>query len=44
MKDNSSTFMTGLSKILPLLLEGSKDAPLIVERVHYTKGEADGTD
>ena len=34
--------MTGLAKLLPLLLEGSKDAPIIVERVHYTGGEADG--
>ena len=27
MKDNPSPFMTGLSKLLPLMLEGSKDAP-----------------
>ena len=28
MRDNPSPFMTGLAKLLPLLLEGSKDAPL----------------
>jgi len=45
MKDNPSPFLTGLAKLLPLLLEGSKDAPLVIERVYYTKGEeADGTD
>ena len=35
---NPSPFMTGLAKLLPLLLEGSKDAPIIVERVRYTDG------
>ena len=40
IRDNPSPFMTGLAKLLPLLLEGSKDAPLIVERVYYaTKGQ-----
>jgi hypothetical protein len=29
MKDNPSPFMTGLSKLLPLMLEGSKDAPIM---------------
>jgi hypothetical protein len=42
IRDNPSPFMTGLAKLLPLMLEGSKDAPIIVERVHYTTGEADG--
>ena len=37
---NPSAFMTGLSKLLPLMLEGNPDAPLIVERVYYTR-EAD---
>jgi hypothetical protein len=32
--------MTGLSKLLPSMLEGNPDAPLIVERVYYTR-EAD---
>ena len=27
------------AKLLPLMLEGSKDAPLLVERVYYTKGD-----
>jgi hypothetical protein len=36
---NPSPFMTGLAKLLPLMLEGSKDAPLLVERVYYTKGD-----
>ena len=31
--ENPSAFMTGLSKLLPLMLEGNPDAPLIVERV-----------
>jgi hypothetical protein len=34
--------MTGLAKLLPLMLEGNKDAPIVVERVHYTQGERDG--
>ena len=38
--ENPSAFMTGLSKLLPLMLEGNPDAPLIVERVYYTR-EAD---
>jgi hypothetical protein len=39
---NPSAFMTGLSKLLPSVLEGNPDAPLIVERVYYTRdGEAD---
>jgi hypothetical protein len=42
MKDNPSPFMTGLAKLLPLMLEGSKDAPIVVERVHYTDGKTDG--
>ena len=33
---NPSAFMTGLSKLLPSMLEGNPDAPLIVERVYYT--------
>jgi hypothetical protein len=37
---NPSAFMTGLSKLLPSMLEGNPDAPLIVERVYYTR-EAD---
>jgi hypothetical protein len=41
MKDNPSPFMTGLAKLLPLMPEGSKDAPIIVERVYYT-GKTDG--
>jgi hypothetical protein len=41
MKDNPSPFMTGLAKLLPLMLEGNKDAPIIVERVYYT-GKTDG--
>jgi hypothetical protein len=36
IRDNPSPFMAGLSKLLPLLLEGNKDAPIIVERVRYT--------
>jgi hypothetical protein len=36
---NPSAFMTGLSKLLPSVLEGNPDAPLIVERVYYTRGE-----
>jgi hypothetical protein len=36
----ASAFMTGLSKLLPSMLEGNPDAPLIVERVYYTR-EAD---
>ena len=40
--ENPSAFMTGLSKLLPSMLEGNPDAPLIVERVYYTRdGEAD---
>ena len=35
--ENPSAFMTGLSKLLPLMLEGNPDAPLIVERVYYTR-------
>lgn len=42
IKDNPSPFMTGLAKLLPLMLEGNKDAPIIVERVRYTDGGADG--
>src|SRR3984957_20312593 len=39
---NPSAFMTGLSKLLPSMLERNPDAPLIVERVYYTRdGEAD---
>ena len=38
--ENPSAFMTGLSKLLPSMLEGNPDAPLIVERVYYTR-EAD---
>ena len=41
IRDNPSPFMTGLAKLLPLLLEGSKDAPIIVERVYYAKGQGD---
>ena len=37
--ENPSPFMTGLSKLLPLMLEGNPDAPLIVERVYYTRDE-----
>ena len=33
--------MTGLSKLLPSMLEGNPDAPLIVERVYYTLGTRD---
>ena len=36
IKENPSPFMAGLAKLLPLMLEGSKDAPIIVERVRYT--------
>jgi hypothetical protein len=35
--ENPSPFMTGLSKLLPSMLEGNPDAPLIVERVYYTR-------
>jgi hypothetical protein len=35
--ENPSPFMTGLSKLLPLMMEGNPDAPLIVERVYYTR-------
>jgi len=28
--------MTGLSKLLPLMMEGNPNAPLIVERVYWT--------
>ena len=38
---NPSAFMTGLSKLLPSVLEGNPDAPLIIERVYFTKDEAD---
>jgi hypothetical protein len=34
---NPSAFMTGLSKLLPSVLEGNPAAPLIVERVYYTR-------
>jgi hypothetical protein len=34
--------MTGLAKLLPLMLEGNKDAPIIVERVRYTDVGTDG--
>ena len=34
---NPSAFMTGLSKLLPSMLEGNPDAPLIVERIYYTR-------
>ena len=37
--ENPSPFMTGLSKLLPMMLEGNPDAPLIVERVYYTRDE-----
>jgi hypothetical protein len=33
---NPSPFMTGLSKLLPLMVEGNPDSPIIVERVRYT--------
>ena len=33
LKDNPPPFMTRLAKLLPLMVEGSKDAPIIVERV-----------
>ena len=36
LQGNPSSFMAGLAKLLPLMLEGSKDAPIIVERVRYT--------
>ena len=36
LQGNPSPFMAGLAKLLPLMLEGSKDAPIIVERVRYT--------
>jgi hypothetical protein len=42
IRDNPSPFMTGLAKLLPLMLEGNKDAPIIVERVRYTDGGTDG--
>jgi hypothetical protein len=42
IKENPSPFMTGLAKLLPLMLEGNKDAPIIVERVRYTDGGTDG--
>ena len=35
--ENPSAFMTGLSKLLPSMLEGNPDAPLLVERVYYTR-------
>ena len=38
LQSNPSPFMTGLAKLLPLTLEGNKDAPIIVERVRYTDG------
>jgi hypothetical protein len=28
--------MSGPAKLLPLMLEGNKDAPIIVERVRYS--------
>ena len=34
---NPSAFMTGLSKLLPSMLEGTPDAPLLIERVYYTR-------
>jgi hypothetical protein len=37
--ENPSAFMTGLSKLLPLMTEGNPDAPLIVERVYYTRDD-----
>jgi hypothetical protein len=37
--ENPSPFMTGLSKLLPMMLEGNPDAPLIVERVYYTRDQ-----
>ena len=37
LQGNPSPFMAGLAKLLPLMLEGSKDAPIIVERVYYTR-------
>jgi hypothetical protein len=42
IRDNPSPFMTGLAKLLPLMLEGNKDAPIIVERVRYTDVGTDG--
>jgi hypothetical protein len=42
IRDNPSPFMTGLAKLLPLILEGNKDAPIIVERVRHTDGGSDG--
>jgi hypothetical protein len=36
LQNNPSPFMAGLAKLLPLMLEGNKDAPIIVERVRYT--------
>ena len=35
--ENPSAFMTGLSKLLPSMLEGNPEAPLIVERIYYTR-------
>src|SRR5580700_5575256 len=37
LQGNPSPFMAGLSKILPSVVEGNPDAPLIVERVCYTR-------
>jgi hypothetical protein len=34
---NPSAFMTGLSKLLPSMLEGNPEAPLIVERIYFTR-------
>jgi hypothetical protein len=42
LQGNPSPFMAGLAKLLPLMLEGNKDAPIIVERVRYTDGGTDG--
>jgi hypothetical protein len=39
--ENPSPFMTGLSKLLPLMMEGNPAAPLIVERVYYTTRDED---
>jgi hypothetical protein len=36
---NPSAFMTGLSKLLPMMMEGNPEAPLIVERVYYTRDD-----
>ena len=35
MLEIPSPFMTALPELLPLMLEGNKDAPIIVERVRW---------